>query len=138
MDITSLSAGPAPSAEELAVVAEFVRATNSGELASLQALFAADAQVNDQLRNFWGADEIAGWLATEIVGERVELRLLRIRKHYDVVIAAAEISGEFEAARTAQPMAVDLHFTVQGTKIVRLLILLARDDALEPDIRRVP
>lgn len=138
MDITSLSAGPAPSAEELAVVAEFVRATNAGELASLRALFADDAQVNDQLRNFWGADEIAAWLATEIVGERVELKLLRLRKHYDVVIAAAEIRGEYEAAPTAQPMAVDLHFTVQGARIVRLLILLARDDALEPDIRRVP
>ena len=137
MDITSLCAGPAPSAEELAVVAEFVRATNAGELASLEALFAADAQVNDQLRNFWGRDEIAAWLAAEIIGERVELTLLRIMKHYDVVIVAAEIRGEFEAARTAQPMTIDLNFTAQRGRIVRLLVLLAREDESEPDIRRM-
>ncbi len=137
MDITSLCAGPPPSAEELAVIAEFVRATNAGELAALQALFTADAQVNDQLRNFWGMEEIASWLAAEIVGERVELKLLRIKKHYEVVIAAAEIRGEFEAAPTAQPMTIDLNFTVQRSMIVRLLILLARDDASEPELRRM-
>ena len=138
MDITSLCAGPAASAEELAVVAEFIRATNAGDLAALIALFAADAQVNDQLRNFWGLAEIAPWLEAEIVGERVALKPLSVRKHYDVVIVAAEISGAFEAPRLPQPMTVDLHFTLQGSRIVRLLVLLARDDTPEPDIRRVP
>ncbi len=138
MDITSLCAGPAASAEELAVVAEFIRATNAGDLAALVGLFAADAQVNDQLRNFWGLAEIAPWLEAEIVDERVALKPLSVRKHYDAVIVAAEIRGAFEAPRLPQPMMVDLHFTLQGTRIVRLLVLLARDDTPEPDIRRVP
>ena len=137
MDITSLCVGPAPSAQELAIVAEFVRATHAGELEALAALFAEDAQVNDQLRNFWGRQEITAWLDTEIIGERVELEILRIRKHYDVVIAAAEIRGEFEAPRLSQPMLIDLNFTVRDSKIVRLLVLLARDGTPEPDIRRV-
>ncbi len=138
MDITSLCTGPAPSAEELVVVAEFVRATNAGELASLAALFATDAQVNDQLRNFWGIAEITAWLDREIIGERIELTMLRIRKHYDVVIVAAEIRGEFETPRVPQPMTIDLNFTILGSSIVRLLVLLARDDTPEPEIRRVP
>ncbi len=138
MDNTSLSTGPAPSAEELALVAAFVRATNAGELAALEALFAADALVNDQLRNFWGIQEIRAWLEREIVGERVALKVLRVRKHYDAIIATAEISGEFETPRLPQPMTVDLHFTLQDARIVRLLVLLARDDTPEPDIRRAP
>ena len=137
MDIKSLCTEPAPSAEELIVVAEFVRATNAGELASLRALFALNAQVNDQLRNFWGIEEITSWLEKEIVDEQVVLKLLRIKKHYEVVIASAEIRGAFETPRMPQPMTIDLNFTVHGSKIVRLLVLLVRDDIPEPEIRRV-
>ena len=136
MDITSLCAQAGLAADESAAVAGFFRATNAGELAPLAALFADDAQVNDQLRNFWGRDEIASWLQREIVGEKVELRALGIRKHYDVVMVNTEIHGDFETPRVAQPMVFDLHFTVRGARIVRLLVLLARADAAEPEIRR--
>ncbi len=136
MDITSLCSGALPSGDELAAVAEFVRATNAGELAALAALFADDAQVNDQLRNFWGRAEIASWLEREIVGEQVQLNPLGVRKHYGVVMLNAQIRGDFETPRVPQPMVFDLYFTVHGTKIVRLLVLLARADAPEAEIRR--
>lgn len=138
MDTTSLCqySGPRLTAEEDAVVTEFVRATNTRQQAALAALFAPDAQVNDQLRNFWGTAAITGWLATEIVGEQVELSVLGIRKHHDAVIVTTEIRGDFEAPRVPQPMIFDLYFTVAGGKIVRLLVLLARNDMPEPEIRR--
>ena len=136
MDLTSLCSGIRASAVELGFVAEFVRATNAGDLESLAALFAEDAQVNDQLRNFWGHAEIRSWLEREIVGERVVLNALGIRKHYDVVMVNAEIRGDFETPWIPQPMVFDLYFTVHGSGIVRLLILLARADAPEPEIRR--
>jgi len=136
MDITSLYTGPTPSHDELAVVSEFVRATNAGELQQLVALFSQDAQVNDQLRNFWGLDEITSWIGREIVGEQVRLNAFSLKKHYDVVILNAEITGNFETPRVSQPMIFDLHFTVQSAKIIRLLILLARQDMPEPEIRR--
>ncbi len=136
MDIASLCAGSAFSADERSVVAEFVRATNAGEIESLAALFAEDAQVNDQLRNFWGREAIASWLRREIVGEKVELDALGIRKHYDVVMLSAGIRGDFERPRSAQPMTFDLHFTVRASRIVRLLVLLARVDTSEPELRR--
>jgi hypothetical protein len=137
MDITSLWEGPAPSPDAIAAVSEFVRATNAGELATLAALFSEDAQVNDQLRDFWGHAEISAWLAREIVGEQVKLDVLRAKRHYDAVILHARISGNFETPGLAQPMPVDMHFTVQGSRIIRLLILLARRDVSEPEIRRI-
>ena len=136
MDITSLCTGPAPSADELAVVAEFIESTNAADLTRLAKLFAPDAQVNDQLRNFWGLDEIASWLDREIVGEKVALTALGVRKHYDAVIVHAEIRGNFETARLLEPMLIDLHFTVKASRLIRLLLLLARNDSQEPDIRR--
>jgi len=136
MDITSLCMGAKPSPDELVVVSEFVRATNAGELARLLVLFAQDAQVNDQLRNFWGLDEIAAWIGREIIGEQTRLNAVSVRKHYDVVILNAEITGNFETPRVSHPMIFDLYFTVQDARIIRLLILLAPQDTLEPEIRR--
>lgn len=136
MDITSLCTGPPPSPDELAVVSEFVRATNAGELERLVALFSQDAQVNDQLRNFWGLDEITAWIDREIVGEQVRLNAASLKKHHDVVILNAEITGSFEIPRMPHPMIFDLYFTVREARIIRLLVLLARQDMPEPEIRR--
>ena len=136
MDFTSLRMGNMTSNDELAVVAEFIKATNSGDLATLVALFAEDAQVNDQLRNFWGRAEIASWLEHEIVGEKVELDASDIKRHHDMVIVNAEMRGDFEMPRVSQRMVFDLYFAMREGKIVRLLILLVRADTKEPDIRR--
>ena len=136
MDFTSLRMGNTTSNEELSVVAEFIKATNAGDLATLAALFADDAQVNDQLRNFWGRAEIASWLEREIVGEKVELDASDIKRHYDMVIVNAEMRGDFEMPRVSRPMVFDLYFAVREAKIVRLLVLLVRADTTEPDIRR--
>ena len=137
MDISRLCTDPALLSEERALVEDFVNATNAADLAALTGLFAADAHVNDQLRNFWGLVDIRHWLEREIVGARIQLNVLRIRKHYDSVIGVAEISGAFEAPRTGVPMVIDLIFTVRAQRIVRLLILLARDDEPDQEIRPV-
>jgi len=123
---------------EAAAVADLVRAVNGGEHVPLTHLFAADAQVNDQLRNFWGLDAISDWLKREIVDEHVKLEVRSIRKHYDVVILDAEMSGDFAAAGLPQPLVVDIYVTVHDAKVVRLLILLVRNDVAEPEVRRVP
>ena len=136
MDLASLCSGHRPAAHELELIARFIGATNAGELASLAALFDEDAQVNDQLRNFWGRAEIGAWLEREIVGERIVLKALGIKKHYDVVMVSAEIRGDFETPPVLQPLIVDLYFTVKAPRILRLLILLARVGTQEPDIRR--
>ncbi len=138
MDITALCSGKLLAADERAAAIAFVQATNAHELETLAALFADDALVNDQLRNFWGRDAITSWLAREIVGEKIELEARKVGKHYGVVMVNAEIRGDFEAPRVARPMVVDLHFTVRDARIVRLLVLLERADAPEPEIRRIP
>jgi hypothetical protein len=121
---------------EAAAVTDFVMAVNGGKHLFLSSLFAADAQVNDQLRNFWGSDAISDWLKQEIVDEHVKLTVRSVRKHYDVVILDAEMSGDFAATGLPQPLTVDMYITVHDAKIVRLLILLVRNEVAEPEIRR--
>lgn len=122
---------------EAAIVAEFVGCLNGGDLDALADLFVEDAHVNDQLRNFWGRDAITGWLERELIGEHVKLGVRRVRKHYGTVIVDAGMTGDFAVTGIPQPLGVDLHLTIQGDRIVRLLVLLARHDTPEPEVRRL-
>ena len=79
---------------------------------------------------------IAAWLQREIVGEHVKLNVQGVRKHYDAVIVGAEMSGDFDATGMDKPLAVDLYFTMRSEQIVRLLVLLSRAEATEPEVRR--
>lgn len=122
---------------DIELVRGFVRFVNEGDIASASLLFAEDGLVNDQLRNFWGRDAIGEWLERDIFGMRVQLEITEERRHYGVTTLTAEITGEFEGiALATAPMVIELHFTVYKSKIARLLILLVRDDAIEPELRR--
>lgn len=135
MDFPSTFGLGTPSPSELATTTAFVSAVNLGDLPALISLFSRDALVNDQLRNFWGIDQISAWLAQEIVGERVSIGVRKVIKHYDFVILNAEIEGDFEHGVVNQPMLFNFHFALKDGKVVQLLILLAREGGLEPDIR---
>jgi len=121
------------------VVADFIAAVNDGDLRTVLGLFAPDAQVNDQLRNFWGIHSICEWLEREIIGERVNIKAVDVRQHYDVAIVTAELRGDFVATGMPQPVIVDIYFTIKDARIVRLQLLMVRDDDDEDaDIRKAP
>jgi hypothetical protein len=123
---------------DIELVTGFVRFVNEGDIASASSLFAEDGLVNDQLRNFWGREAIGKWLERDIFAMRVQLEITEERRHYGVTTLTAEITGEFEGlALETAPMVVELHFTMSKSKIARLLILLVRDDAIEPELRRL-
>lgn len=124
-------------ATEPSVISAFVQGVNAAALTVLIDLFAHDAHVNDQLRNFWGCEAIARWLEQEIIGDNVRLLVLKVREHYDTQIVEAEMSGAFSQGSSRQPLGVDLHFTARAGRIVRLLVLLRRDEGAEPEVRRV-
>ena len=49
-------------------VATYIEATNSFDLERLLSVFADDALVNDQLRDYWGKPAIREWAARDIIG----------------------------------------------------------------------
>jgi hypothetical protein len=130
-DMTNLPPG------EAKAFAGFVSAVNRGDLSGVLALFAPDAQVNDQLRNFWGLDAISEWLEREIIGERVQIAVVNVRRHYDTIIAATELRGDFEVIGLAQPVCVDMYFTIHDGQIVRLQLLMVRESGEGVDLRKI-
>ena len=59
------------------VVADHVAAVNAFDIDAIVATFVDDALVNDNHREFWGAERIRAWVAAEIVGDHVTIAVMR-------------------------------------------------------------
>jgi hypothetical protein len=113
----------------------FVEAVNAFDAERLLGLFAEDAHVNDQLRDFWGKEAIGDWIRREIVGERFCMEVIEARVHFGDLILSAEVGGEFDKTGLPSPLVLNFLLTFYEGKIVRLLVLVTRPGETEPDVR---
>jgi hypothetical protein len=116
-------------------VMAFVQAVNRADHLALIQLFAAGALVNDQLRDFWGLPSISRWIRMEVVGDRLRLKVLSAVRHFESIVLAAEVDGDFDKTGLPIPLVLHLHFTVTGEEISRLIILSSRAADTAPEIR---
>jgi hypothetical protein len=118
--------------EALAVVsppvAAYVDATNNFDLDRLLGLFADDALVNDQLRDYWGRPAIREWAERDIVGQRLTMDVTTVIEHYGNCIVTANVRGKFDMAGLPDPLVYAFYFTPHGERIVQLIILRNRFD----------
>jgi hypothetical protein len=122
-----ISARTAPSDEMIAglppPVAAYIRATNLCDLDALLETFVDDALVNDQLIDYWGKEAIAAWVAHDIIGERLTLKVVKTVQHYGQSIVTAHVDGLFDKRGLPNPLVLAFYFSSCGDKIVQLIIL---------------
>jgi hypothetical protein len=109
-------------------VAAYVEATNSFDLEALIALFADDALVNDQLRDYWGRAAIREWAARDIVGQSLTMAVTTVVEHYGNFIVTANVRGKFNMKGLPDPLIYAFYFTPHGDRICQLIILRNRSD----------
>jgi hypothetical protein len=109
-------------------VAAYVEATNSFNLEGLLALFADDALVNDQLRDYWRKPAIREWAARDIIGQSLTMDVTTVIEHYGNLIVTANVGGTFDMRGLPDPLVHAFYFTVHGDRIVQLIILRNRYD----------
>jgi SnoaL-like domain len=109
-------------------VAAYVEATNSFDLERLLELFADDALVNDQLRDYWGKPAIREWAERDIVGQRMTMAVTTVIEHYRNLIVTANIRGQFDMTGLPDPLVYAFYFTPHDDRIVQLIILRNRYD----------
>ena len=109
-------------------VAAYVEATNSFDLERLLALFAEDALVNDQLRDYWGKSAIRLWATRDIVAQSLTMEVTTVIEHYGNLIVTANVRGKFDMAGLPDPLVYAFYFTPHGDRIVQLIILRNRYD----------
>ena len=118
-----------------AIGISFVDAVNEFDADRLIDLFAQDAYVNDQLRDFWGKEAIGDWIRSEIVGVRFCMDVVEARLHFGDLILLAKVGGDFEKTGLPSPLILNFIFSFFDGKIARLLILVTRPGETEPDVR---
>jgi hypothetical protein len=109
-------------------VAAYVEATNSFNLEGLLALFADDALVNDQLRDYWRKPAIREWAARDIIGQSLTMDVTTVIEHYGNLIVTANVGGTFDMRGLLDPLVHAFCFTVHGDRIIQLIILRNRYD----------
>lgn len=114
---------------------EFFGAMNSSDEAGLMGVFAQEALVNDQLRDFSGKAEIARWIREEVVGEQMRARVMRASDHFGDCIVAAHVTGDFDMTGLPDPMELCFHFGMRDRLIVTLYVMHKLPPASAPEIR---
>lgn len=104
-------------------VAQFIEATNAGDLSRLLEVFAADSIVNDQLQQWCGMTELSKWAERDIIGQQLSLRPTHCIQHYGHCVVAAHADGKFDKRGLPDPLEILLYFTLAEGKIVQLIIL---------------
>jgi ketosteroid isomerase-like protein len=95
----------------LSPVAAFVEATNNFDLEGLLAIFADDALVNDQLRDYWGKPAIREWAARDIIGQNLTMDVTNVIEHYGNLIITANVGGKFDMKGLPDPLVYAFYFT---------------------------
>jgi hypothetical protein len=106
-----------------ALIRSYVDATNDCNLEALLETFVDDALVNDQLRDYWGKNQIREWAARDIIGERLKMEVVNVVIHYGHIIVAAHVSGDFDKRGLPEPLVLAFYFSAVNEKIVQLIIL---------------
>ncbi|OJY28454.1 MAG: hypothetical protein BGO98_05085 [Myxococcales bacterium 68-20] len=115
---------PASAGFQLAApVAAAIDAINAGDGPALLSVFAEGAMVNDQLREYWGSAAIAEWIARDVVGQRLAMRIRRVRNNHSHAVVEATVDGAFERRGLPDPLVVSFYFSIDTGKIDQLLIL---------------
>lgn len=106
--------------------------------AALVNLFAQEALVNDQLRDFLGLAAISAWLNAEIVGVQLQLKVMVAVRHFDDIVLSVEVDGNFDKTGLPTPLILDLHFSIDAGLICRLIMLSKLQSDASPEIRVPP
>lgn len=106
-----------------APVSAYIAATNASDIEALMATFAADALVNDHRNEFASRDVIRNWAQREIVNDRVTMQVTGSTCRGNTVAVTANIDGDFDKTGLPAPLVLTFYFSVNGERIVQLIIV---------------
>ncbi len=99
------------------IIAAFFQSTNTREFASFLSLFTADAHVNDEANDYYGA-QIAEWIDQATADAKPTADVTDITRDGDQFEVTAQVSGNFPGS----PIQLRYYFTLENSKIAKLLI----------------
>jgi hypothetical protein len=123
MMVTSRKEEPNMGIELKGIIAEYVRAVNAHDQDTIMATFARDAYVNDNRRHMAGVDAIQGWVAKEVVGDKLTIDVREVMDHYGDTIVIGAYDGTFDRTNLPKELILTSYFSVRDNRIVSLTII---------------
>jgi hypothetical protein len=105
------------------ILSTHVAAINAFDTDAIVATFADDALVNDMRREFWGRDAIRGFIAKEIVGDKVTMQITEVIERGTETVVRAKYDGTYDKTNLPPELILTNYFTVRDGKIVTLIII---------------
>ena len=112
------------------IAADYVTSINDHDPAAFHALFAEDAVVNDNGREFRSLAAIKEWSSREIFDADVTLEVLDVLDEDNQVTVRTKVDGNFDRTGLPNPVIIDHRLKVQGGKIADLTCRLAGEKPL--------
>jgi nuclear transport factor 2 (NTF2) superfamily protein len=105
------------------VIADHVAAVNAHDTDAVMATFAPDAYINDNRREFVGADAIRRFIDREIVRDNVTMNVREVIDHHGDTIVRAAYEGDFDKTNLPDVVILSNYFSVRDGKIVSLVTI---------------
>ncbi|HEX4451195.1 MAG TPA: nuclear transport factor 2 family protein [Kofleriaceae bacterium] len=106
-----------------AIIANHIEAVNAFDIDAIADTFADGALVNDNRREFWGKAAIRAWIAKEIVGDKVTMRVTEARERGDEAVVRARYDGTYDKTNLPAELILTNYFRVEGGKIKTLIVI---------------
>ncbi|MGI8711620.1 MAG: nuclear transport factor 2 family protein [Solirubrobacteraceae bacterium] len=104
---------PCPvTSEPRGIVADHINAVNRFDIDAIVATFAADALVNDNHRELGGHQAIRGWVAAEMVGDRVTIEPVEVIDHHGSTVLRGRYDGEYDKNNLPDELIMSNYFSV--------------------------
>ena len=105
------------------VIAEYVKAVNAHDKDAIMATFARDAYVNDNRRHMAGVDAIQGWVAKEVVGDKLTIDVREVVDHYGDTIVIGAYDGTFDKTNLPKELILTSYISVRDNMIASLAVI---------------
>jgi hypothetical protein len=105
------------------IVAEHIAAVNAFDTDRIVNTFAADAFVNDNRREIWGADAIWKFVDKEFVGDQVTMEVREVVDNYGDIIVRAKYDGTYDKTNLPNELIMSSYFSIRDNKIVSLTVI---------------
>ncbi|MDP7725031.1 nuclear transport factor 2 family protein [Mycobacterium sp. TY814] len=108
------------------VAQRYVAAVNAFSIDAVMRTFAPDAVVNDNQREFATAAAIEGWVAAEIVGDRVTMEVLDTDDRSGLTVLRARYDGDFDKTGLPDELVLTNYIVARDDLITGLFIVVNR------------
>jgi len=111
------------------VIADHIAACNAHDIDAWMETLAPDALVNDNRREFAGAEAIRAFAQKELIGDEVTMAVVSALERHGDISVHAQMDGTYDKTGLPDPLILSFYFSLRDGRITQLIIIHNRTEA---------